>query len=333
MALEAPPATPTPTTALLVLSKHDRTLAIVDPATLHVVAKVPVGDDPHEVVASSDGKVAYVSNYGGGTLHTLAVVDLVHQKALPSIDLGALRGAHGLVFEGDKVWFTAEGSKVVARFDPATASIDWVMGTGQDRTHMLYVAKDQTWIATSNVASGTVSFLDLRAVSPPSPPPATALAPVPSRAPPRGPRVDWTQTVLPVGAGAEGFDVSSDGKELWVASAQEGTVSVIDVPAHKVAQTIAADVVGANRLKLTPDGRIALVSSLRGPDVTVFERATRKVIKRVKVGRGSSGILMQPDGARAYVACSPDDNVAVVDVRTLEVVARFDAGAGPDGMA
>jgi len=65
--------------------KHDHTLAIVDPATLKVVAKMPVGDDPHEVIATADGKMAYVSNYGGGgvgALHTLAVIDLVNQKAL-----------------------------------------------------------------------------------------------------------------------------------------------------------------------------------------------------------------------------------------------------------
>ena len=74
---------PTPKTALLVLSKHDHTLAIVDPASLRVVAREPVGNDPHEVIASSDGRTAYVSNYGFGAYHTLAVIGLVAQEALP----------------------------------------------------------------------------------------------------------------------------------------------------------------------------------------------------------------------------------------------------------
>ena len=55
--------------SLLALSKTDHTLAIVDPTTLNVTGKVPVGIDPHEVVASTDGKTAYVTIYGGGTLH------------------------------------------------------------------------------------------------------------------------------------------------------------------------------------------------------------------------------------------------------------------------
>src|SRR5579871_4060114 len=70
----------TPSPALLVLSKQDHTLAIVDPSTLGVLARIPVGEDPHEVVASADGRTAYVSNYGFGRFHTLTVIDLVGQK-------------------------------------------------------------------------------------------------------------------------------------------------------------------------------------------------------------------------------------------------------------
>lgn len=92
----------TPSPALLVLEKSDNTLAIVDPANLQVVARVAAGQDPHEVIASDDGKLAYISNYGGegSTLNTISVVDLVARKALPPIDLGALRSAHGLAFAG-----------------------------------------------------------------------------------------------------------------------------------------------------------------------------------------------------------------------------------------
>jgi len=93
----------TPAGALLALSKKDHTLAIVDPATLQVVAKVPIGNDPHEVIASSDGKTAYVSNYGFGAFNTLAVVDLVGQKALSAVVLGPLRGPHGLDFVGESL--------------------------------------------------------------------------------------------------------------------------------------------------------------------------------------------------------------------------------------
>src|SRR5690242_5369455 len=184
-----------PHKSLLALSKANHTLAIVDPATLKVLARIPVGSDPHEVIASSDGKTAYVSIYGGGSLHELNVIDLVGQKPLTNIDTRPLYGPHGLTFVNGKAWFTAEGSKAVGRYDPATGKLDWSMGTGQDRTHMLFVTDDGKKIYTANVSSGTVSILIDTLIQP------GQLAP-----PNAKPHEDWTQIVVPTARGSEGFD-------------------------------------------------------------------------------------------------------------------------------
>jgi YVTN family beta-propeller protein len=321
--------------SLLILSKRGHTLAIVDPSSLKVLAKVPIGDDPHEVIASADGRTAWVSNYGGGSLHTLAVVDLVGQKALPVIDLEPLHGPHGLTFVGGRTWFTAEGSKVIGRVDPATQRVDWVLGTGQDRTHMIWVSPDEKKIVTANVASGTMSLMELveRRQGPGGPPPGGP-RPAGAGGPPPQPRApDWEETVVKVGNGPEGFDVLSDGKTIWVANAQDGTVSIVDFAGKKVTNTLALDVKGANRLKFTLDGKVSLISSLGGPDLVFVDVATEKVVKRLKIGTGAAGIVMQPDGARAFVACSPDDYVVVIDLKTMDVVGKIDAGGEPDGMA
>jgi YVTN family beta-propeller protein len=313
----------TPQHSLLALSKGDHTLAIVDPATLHVLARAPVGPDPHEVIASSDGKTAYVSIYGFNVYHALSVIDLVAQKALPDIDTGALTGPHGLTFVGGKVWFTAEGAKVVARYDPATNKIDWVMGTGQNRTHMLYVTPDEKHVYTTNVSSATVSFLEQIALPPMGPPSAR----------PGPTRMDWNQTIIPVGKGDEGFDVSPDGRELWTANAQDGTISIIDIAAKKVTATLDAKILGANRLRFTRDGKYALISSLRSGDLAIYDVAARKPFKSVSIGHGAAGILVQPDGARAFVACTPDNYVVVLDLKSFQVSGHIDVGPGPDGLA
>ncbi len=330
----------TPKRALLALSKQDHTLSIVDPNTLHILARIPVGNDPHEVVASADGRTAYVSNYGFGALHTLAVIDLVGQKPLPQIDLGALRGPHGLMFAQGKVWFTAEAAKAIGSYDPASGTVDWIMGTGQNRTHMLYVLPDAKRIVTTNVNSATVTVLEKTEGAaggmPPGPPPGMSPPPgAGSGGPPRGPMPgppggDWNETVIPVGGGAEGFDVSPDGKEAWIANAWDGTISVIDLASKRVVETLAANVRGANRLKFTPDGKQVLVTP--GSALVILDAATRKEVKRLANVHGSGGIQMQPDGARAYVACGQDAYVAVIDLKTLEMVGRIDVN-GPDGLA
>ncbi len=331
----------TPDPALLILSKQNQTLAIVDPFSLQVVARVPVGNDPHEVVASSDGATAYVSNYGFGAFHTIAVVDLIHQKPLPAIDLGALAGPHGLTFQDGKLWFTAEAAKAIGSYNPATGKIDWIMGTGQNRTHMLYVFPGARRIVTTNVSSATVTIMDKtegRAGGPPpgmpafpGPPPAGMQGAHPPGPPPMPPGGDWQLTIIPVGRGSEGFDISPDGKEAWIANAGDGTVSIIDIAEKKVTATLAANVPGANRLKFTPDGKLVLISA--GPDLVILDAVTHNEVRRLTTGHGSGGILVQPDGLRAYEACSPDGYVAVIDMKTLAVVGRIDAGPNPDGMA
>jgi DNA-binding beta-propeller fold protein YncE len=320
----------TPSKALLVLAKTDNTLAIVNPATLKVVAKAPSGPDPHEVVASTDGKFAYISNYGGGAYNTLTVIDLVEQRALPVVDLGPLRGPHGLVFAGGKVWFTAEAAKVIGSYDPATKKVDWVLGTGQNRTHMIFVSEDLKRIITSNVSSATMTIIEKGLGGRGG---GRGPGPGPGRGPGGPPQGGWDETVVAVGRGAEGFDVSPDRKEIWAANAQDGTISILDFAGKKVVQTLDANVTGANRLKFTPDGKLVFVSTLNGPDVSIFDAATRAVVKRVKVGRGAAGIQMHPDGSVAYVACTPDDYVAIINLKSLEVTGHLDAGKQPDGMA
>lgn len=325
----------TPQRSLLALSKRDHTLAIVDPATLKVIARVPVGPDPHEVIASSDGRTAYVSIYGSGLYHALSVIDLVSQKALPDFDTGALNGPHGLAFVGRKLWFTAEGAKAVASYDPASGKVDWIMGTGQNRTHMIYVTPDEKQIYTTNVSSGTVSILEKVALPPmglppgiQSPPGATPQAPGMAER-----RMDWNQTVIAVGKGAEGFDVSPDGRELWTANAGDGTLSIIDLATRKTAATLDAKIIGANRLKFTPDGKLVLISNLFDSDLVIYDAVSRKEFRRVKIGHGAAGILIDPDGARAFIACTPDNYVAVLDLKTFEVTGKIDVGGGPDGLA
>ena len=303
-------ASPATNQRLLILSKNDQQLSIVDPSTLKILGRVPTGPDPHEIVASDDGTRAYISNYGGGAYNTLTIVDLVNQKSLGTVDLGALRGPHGLHFVGGKVWFTAEAAKAIGSYDPATGKIDLILGSGQDGTHMIYAFPDLARLVTTNVGSASVSFFEKRP----------------------GARPNWATTTVPAGGRVEGFDVTPDGKTVWAANAQDGTITAIDV-ASKTVATFSANVQGANRLKFTPDGARALVSTLGAPDLKVIRVSDRGEVGRIPVGTGAAGIQIQPDGARAYIACSPDNYVAVVDLKSMKVVGRVDAGRNPDGLA
>jgi DNA-binding beta-propeller fold protein YncE len=333
-------AQPAPARSLLALSKADHVLAIIDPVTFKILARIPVGADPHEVIASADGKTAYVTIYGGGSLHELNVIDLIAQKPLANIDTRPLWGPHGLTFADGKVWFTAEGSKAVGRYDPALGLMDWCMGTGQDRTHMIYVTPDGKNIYTTNVNAGTVSILVDTLLPPqrgPNGPPPPGANPPPQAPngqpfPGAGPRYEWRQTVIPVSRGSEGFDVSPDGRELWTASSDDGTIAIINIADRKLSEKIDAKVTGANRLKFTPDGKRVLVSSLRTGDLFIFDAVSHKELKRLNTGHGGAGILIDDDGSRAFIGCTPDNYIAVIDLKTNEISGHISL-SGPDGLA
>jgi YVTN family beta-propeller protein len=301
----------TPKPALVVLSKDESALAIVDPRTLKVVAKVPTGAIPHEVAVSADGKIAVVTNYGphqDGT--TLSVIDLAAQKEIHRVELKELTGPHGVQFFDGKAWFTAEGGKKIARYDPITNKVDWVHEIGENRTHMLVMSQEGHTIYTSNVNSDSVTAVVASAD-----------------------KTNWINVTIPVGKGPEGIDIEPDGLEVWAANSGDGTVSIIDSTTKKVKETLEVGTRHSNRLKFTLDGKLALISDIGSGELVVVDVSLRKVVKRLKMGSSAEGILVRPDGARAYVAVSGDNKVAVVDLTKLAVAETFETGKDPDGMA
>jgi YVTN family beta-propeller protein len=312
----------TPHPALLIVSKGANALEIANPATLEVVASVPVGTMPHEVAVSDDGKIALVTNYGphqDGT--SLSVIDLNAQKEIHRVSLsnltgpqgenfGSLVGPHGAQFFDGKFYFTAEGSKKIAHYDPATNRVDWVLEIGLNRTHMLVISKRTHTIYTANVNSDSVTAVE--------------------------PNRDgglWTKTVIAVGKGPEGIDVSPDGKEVWAANSGDGTVSIIDTQTKKVADTLRLGLQHSNRVKFTPDGKLVLISDIGNGNLLVIDAGTRQLVKKLPLGKTAEGILMQPDGARAFVAASGDNKIIVLDLKTLSPVGQIDGIRDADGMA
>lgn len=304
-------ATETPSPALLVLNKGDKQLAIIDPASGKVIARVNVGEGPHEVTVSADGKFAYVGNYGQQTPgNTISVIDLPVQEELYRMDLGPLRRPHGMFFADGKVLFTVEQNRLIGRYDPVSMKVDWLFGTGQATTHMIIANADASLIFTSNIGSNTVSAIER--VNGPS---------------------GWSETVIPVGRGPEGIDWSPDGKEVWTATGGDGGVSIIDVASKKVIETLNVGTKRTNRLKFTPDDKWVLLSDRDGDELVVLDRATRKERTRLKMGRFPEGIQVTPDSSRAYVAQEGANDIAVIDLKTLTVTGHISPGNGPDGMA
>lgn len=298
-------AAQTPSTArLLVLLRNASALAFVDPASGKVLGRVPVGVDPHEVAVTPDGSMAFVASPKEG----ISVIDVRAMKELRRVNTGTLSAPHDVLYAGGKLYFTAEGYKTIGRYDPASNTVEWMLGIGQDGTHMMVLARDQQTMWVPNRGSNSISVIEGVAGGPPKF--KTTAIPVPGKTP-------------------EGLDLSPDGRELWVATRGDGGVSIIDTASRKVTQTFNLKLTDANRLKFTPDGKVIILDGGTGT-LVVLDAASRKEIKRIKVAGGDTGdggVFVTPDGSRAYLGLRDDHSVVVVNLKTLEIESRFAMGA------
>lgn len=296
---------------LVALNKTDATLAIINPATMKVTAKVPTGDSPHEVVLSADGKTAFVTNYGAQTPgNSLSVIDLATAKELRRVDLSPLFRPHGIQMIGGKLYFTAETNRMIARYDPAANKVDWLMGSGQNATHMIAVSADEKKFYTTNIGSDSVTAFEFQNV----PPAASKI------------------THIPVGKQPEAIDISPDGKEVWAGLNVDGMIEVVDTAALKSKEKIN---IGGRpyRVKFTPDGKAVVCTMPASKELLIIDSVSRKELKRIKLESAPLGIVFSANGKTAFVSAGQPDVVLKIDLDTGEVTGRVETGKVPDGIA
>ena len=303
---------------LVALNKADSTLAIIDASTMKLTGKVAVGDSPHEVVLSTDGKTAFVANYGAQTPgNSISMIDTATAKEIRRVDISPLMRPHGLQFLGGKLYFTSETNRLIARYDPAANKIDWMMGTGQNGSHMVAVSADQKKFYTANIGSDSITSFEFQNV------------------PPAGSKI----THIAVGKQPEAIDLSPDGKEVWAGLNVDGMVEILDTASYK---SVAKINIGGRpyRVKFAPDGKFVYCSMIATKEILVIDAATRKEVKRMKIDNVPLGIVFSADGKTAFVTTVKDDANAAgsdavlkIDLEKMTVVGSVDSGKAPDGIA
>jgi YVTN family beta-propeller protein len=107
--------------------------------------------------------------------------------------------------------------------------------------------------------------------------------------------------VLAAGSDPEQFDLSADGKRLFVANEDAGQASVVDIESGKVLERIA---VGSEPegVAVAPNGQWVLVTSESDHGVSVIDTRTHKVVRSIKVGQRPRDVAFTPDSEAAYVS-------------------------------
>lgn len=128
--------------------------------------------------------------------------------------------------------------------------------------------------------------------------------------------------VLQAGSDPEQFDLSSDGKRLFVANEDAATASVVDIGSGKVVERIA---VGnePEGVVTAPNGRWVLVTNESDNSVSVIDAQTLQVVKSVKVGQRPRDLAFTADSQVAYVSGEFDASLYRIAVPQGEPVERL----------
>lgn len=301
---------------LLAANKGDQTLGIIDPVAGRQLAAVPEdGVTGHEVVASPDGKRAFVPIYGNagvgkaGTDGSLIrVIDIASRKVTDTIDFGRGVRPHCAVFgpKNGVLYVTTELDRTVTMIDPQTLKIVGAIPTGQPESHMLAISSDGWRGYTANVGPGTVSMLDLRAKK--------------------------LIAIIPVCRNTQRIALSTDDRWAFTSDQDEPRLAVIDTARKEVTDWIALPGPGYGAAT-TPDGRWLLIAIPKERKVAVVDLQSMKVTRSIPVPRAPQEMLVRPDGMEAYVSCDMSKQVAVIDLKNWTVTKLIAAGPVVDGLA
>ncbi len=290
---------------LLVLNKGDNTLMVFDVPSNRLLATVAVGEEPHEVIATPDGRKAYVSNARG---RSVSVIDLGAYKTVRTIRSPALDFPHGMGLSPDGRWLllTSEGSHRLVLIDATRDVITRTLTTTQNGAHMVAMVDRGRRAYVANRGSDTVSLISLPDLK--------------------------VRRNIKVGRGPEGIAAAPNGRLVAVGLQGSGQVALLDTGSQEI---VARLPVGQTPIRVAFAGRsfTVVVSNRDSNDITVLDLLSRHVTATVRVGRRPGGVTVNPSGSRAYVCNNDSNSVSVVTLPGFEVKQEIKAGTQPDGIA
>lgn len=300
---------------LLVVCKDDSTLEVIDLKTSETAGAVTAsGVAPHEVVATDDGRFAYLPVYSdapvgspGSDGRRVDIVDLRTLQQVGGLRLGFPSRPHqaGLL-PADRMIVSTELDESVTVIDRRTLRVVARLPTGQADSHTFAVSRDGIRLVTANVGPGSVSVID-----------------VPSRA---------LLGVVKIAEKVNRICLEPQGRFAYTADQGSPRVAVVDTELVEQIGWIELPSIGFGTA-VTADGSHLVVALRTASEVAVIDRRSGDIVHRVATPNHPQAIVLHPDGVRAYSACDVDDCVVEVDIRAGRLLRRMETGRRPDGIA
>lgn len=296
---------------LLVVEKKNNSVGFYTSAGQRVEG-VLVGETPHEVALSHDGRFAYVTDngvlwmdYDGPGGNTISIIDIQLRKRVGTLPLGKFHRPHGISLDphSSRAFVTSENPDRLVLVDLDARAVIRDFDNGGVDPHMVTFGLDG-WGYVSNTASGTVGAVHA---------------------------ASGELRLIEVGKGPQGSLLSRDGTKLWVTCLDERRIDVIDTASKSVIGSISTGP-GVNRLVATDDEGLLVYSLQAGEAVGIADPHTLKELAQIPLGGAPLSISLSKDDRHAFAGVQDEDQIWIVSVRDRKVVQVIDTppGTGPD---
>jgi YVTN family beta-propeller protein len=244
---------------------------------------VYVGEYPHGIAMSQDGKKVYVVNSGDGTV---SVINTTTNDVVTNINVEDSLTEVTLSPDGKKL-YVARPSKICV-IDTETNKVNATLTTDTTSVLSIYSPDGKRYIGRmfKEVPSESVYLATY-----------------------------WDEIILTIYLGyeAKGAMFGPDGKMLYVTNGNTNTVSVIDT---KNDTLIATDNVGfgSRGVAVSLDGKILYETNGDFNTVSILNATTKNVRATVNVGKKPYGVAVSPDGNKVYVTNSGSNTISIIDM-------------------
>ncbi|MBC7500000.1 MAG: beta-propeller fold lactonase family protein [Herminiimonas sp.] len=288
---------------VVVLNSRDATISLLDQKTYQEIKSIPIGKEPHHLMATPDNKSLIVASAVGNELVFLDPKTGEIQRRLKDIS-----DPYQIGFSPDQKWFVSNALRLdrvdIYGYDGKELKLVKRLPLPKMPSHVAFSADSSTAFITQQ-GSDQVSAIDL----------ATQ-------------KVKWT---LPVGKLPAGIAMTPDDKYLLVGIMGSDYVEVIDWRAQKTVKRIQAGE-GAHNFRSAGDKRNTFVSNRISNTINIIDQETLKNTGTINVPGGPDCMELTDDGKTLWVTLRWIKKVAVIDVASRKVIKLIPVGRSPHGV-
>ena len=288
---------------VVVLNSRDASVSLLDQTTYKEIGSIPVGKEPHHLMATPDNKSLIVASSVGNELLFLdPKTGEVQRRVKDIID------PYQIGFSPNQKWFIANALRLdrvdLYAYDGKDLKLTKRIPLPKLPSHMAFSADSATVFITLQ-GSDQVSAIDLATQT-----------------------VKWT---LPVGKLPAGIMVTDDDKYLMVGIMGGDYIEVIDWRTKQTVKKIKTGD-GAHNFRAMGDKRHIFVSNRVSSTISIIDQQTLTNVGTINVPGGPDCMELSADGKTLWTTLRWVKKVAVIDVASKKVIKTIPVGRSPHGV-